>query len=182
LYQAGGTAINVTLTTAQTLNTTALPSRSPTSGTDDTPSANGYGIYAGVEVSATTGAGTPTFTLSYTNSANTASRTATNTDATVATSIAGSFYRIGLQAGDVGVRSVQTMTLSATWTSGNIALVLYRPIATITCLVSNVESYIDWASGAGQRLYDSSCLFFIFIPNTTTTTMVGGTFIETHGG
>lgn len=94
--------LNVTLTTAQTVGSVAFPAR------DADGTTNGEGVFLGVEVSAATGAGTPTITVSYTNQAGTAGRTATNTDATVATSAVGTFYRIGLQAGDTGVRSVQS--------------------------------------------------------------------------
>lgn len=178
---SGGTAIDETLTTSQTINSTTLPSRCPTSAIDDTPSTNGHGVQMGVEVVTATGAGTPTLTLGYTNSGGTASRTATNIDATVASSIAGTFYRIGLQAGDVGCRSIQTYQQSATWTSGQLNLVLYRVIKAIPCPLANVPTMVDWISGGGPRIYDDSCLFFIFVPNTTTTTMIGGTVVETHG-
>ena len=178
---SGGTAIDETLTTSQTINSTTLPSRCPTSGADDAPSTNGYGIYAGVEVVTATGAGTPTLTLGYTNSAGTAGRTATNTDATVASSIAGTFYRIGLQAGDVGVRSIQTYQQSATWTSGQLNLVLYRVIKAVALSASNVPTMLDWISGGGPRIYDNSCLFFIYIPSGTASTLISGLYTETHG-
>lgn len=178
---SGGTAIDETLTTSQTINSTTLPSRCPTSATDDTPATTGHGIFIGVEVVTATGAGTPTLTLGYTNSAGTAGRTATNTDPTVASSIAGTFYRIGLQAGDVGVRSIQTYQQSATWTSGQLNLVLYRVIKAIPVPAAGIPTQVDWLSGGGPRIYDDSCLFFIFVPNTTTTTMISGVLTETHG-
>lgn len=179
---SGGTAIDETLTTSQTINSTTLPSRCPTSGTDMTPSTNGYSVKIGVEVVTATGAGTPTLTFGYTNDAGTTTRTATNSDPTVASSIAGTFYRIGLQAGDTGCRSIQTYQQSATWTSGQLNLVLYRVIASIPLVQAAMPSQIDFiTTGAGGRIYDNSCLFFIFIPQTTTTTQIGGTFQETQG-
>lgn len=116
----------ITSTSAQTVNSVAFPAR------DRDGSTNGDGVYIGVEVSTTTGLGTPTITVSYTNQAGTAGRTGTNIMATIASAAIGSFYTIKLQAGDTGVRSVQTLTLSATWTSGVIHLVAYRPIAAVT--------------------------------------------------
>lgn len=178
---SGGTAISSTITTAQTINSTTLPSRCPTSGTDDTPSTNGYGVQVAAEIVTATGAGTPTLTLGYTNSDGTASRTATNSDPAVASSIAGSFYRFGLQAGDVGVRSIQSLTLSATWTSGQINLVMYRVLKAIPLAAAGTPTMIDWISGGGPRIYDSSCLFLVFVPNTTTTTLISGVLTETHG-
>lgn len=179
LWQGGG--LNVTLTTAQTVNSVAWPSRCPTSAINDAPDANGHGIMVGVEVSAATGAGTPTLTLGYTNSAGTASRTATNVVPTVATSPIGTFYPIGLQAGDVGVRSIQTLTLSATWTSGTINLVAYRVIAAVPLVAAGVPSQVDWISGGAARIYDSSCLQFLFVPQTTSASMISGMFVETQG-
>lgn len=178
---SGGTAISSTITTSQTINSTTLPSRCATSGADDTPSTNGWGIQVAAEVVTATGAGTPTLTLGYTNDAGTAGRTATNSNATVATSIAGTFYRFGLQAGDNGVRSIQSLTLSATWTSGQLNLVMYRVIAAASVIAGGVSIPLDWVSGGGPRIYDNSCLFFVFVPNTTTTTTLNGYYVETHG-
>ena len=178
---SGGTAIDETLTTSQTINSTTLPSRCPTDAVDNTPSTNGYSVHAAVEVVSATGTGTPTLTLGYTNSAGTASRSATNIDATVATSATGSFYRIGLQAGDVGVRSIQTYQQSATWTSGQVNLVLYRVIAVAPILAAGVPAPLDWISSGGPRIYDDSCLFFVFVPSTTTTTLISSWSQETSG-
>ena len=108
---------------AQTVNSLAWPAR------DKNNSTNGEGVYIGVEVSTATGTGTPTLSMSYTNSAGTAGRTSSNIILTVASANIGAFYTLGLQAGDIGVQSIQTFTLSATWTSGVIHLVAFRPIA-----------------------------------------------------
>lgn len=179
LWQGGG--LNATLTTAQTVNSVAWPSRCPTSAADDTPSTNGHGILVGLEVSAATGAGTPTLTLNYTNSAGTAGRTATNVNATTASSPAGTFYQFGLAAGDLGVRSIQSLTLSATWTSGTINLVAYRVLASIPSTGAGVPGQVDWISGGAARIYNDSCLQLLYVPQTTTSTLVSGEFIETHG-
>lgn len=178
LWSNGG--FTITSTAGQTVNSATWPSRCPTSATDDTPATTGHGVLCGMEISGATGAGTPTITMAYTNSAGTGSRSATNTVATVASSIVGTFYPIGLQAGDVGVQSVQTITLSATWTSGTMNLVAYRVLAAIPCTLTGVPYQLDWMSAAA-RLYDSSCLQLLFYPSTTSTTQVGGLFTETHG-
>ena len=101
--------------------------------------------------------------------------------ATVATSIAGTFYPIGLQAGDTGVRSVQSLTLSATWTSGTINLVAYRVLQAMTCIADGSPTSKDWFTGGGPRVYDGACLFFLFVPRTTTAPQLGGLYVETHG-
>jgi hypothetical protein len=176
LWHNGG--YTITSTSAQNSTTPTWPSRCPTSATDDTPGTTGFGIHLALEVSAATGAGTPTITIGYTNEAGTASRSATNLLATVATSAIGAWYPIGLQAGDKGVRSVQSTTLSATWTSGTMNLVAYRPVGEIIC---GPAGDINWLTGGAPRIYDSSCLFLVWVPTATTATHIQGLFQETHG-
>lgn len=165
----------ITIATAQTVNSAAWPAR------DKNGSTNGAGVYLGVEVSAATGAGTPTITVSYTNSDGTAGRTGTNSVATVASSAAGTFYPIGLQAGDVGVRSVQTLTLSATWTSGTIHLVAYRPISVLSLSAAGIPASINAVTGNMPRLYDNSVPMLIYTPQTTTTTQISAAVKFTQG-
>jgi hypothetical protein len=178
---SGGTAIDETLTTSQTINSTTLPARCPTSATDDTPSTNGYGTLVGVEVAAATGAGTPTITIGYTNDAGTTSRTATNLDAATATAAVGSFYRISRQAGDTGVRSIQTYQQSATWTTGQVNLVMYQVLAAIPLIAAGVPSQADLFALGLPRIYNNACLFWLFVPSTTTTGIISGVMSETHG-
>lgn len=178
MWHNGG--ITITIATAQTITSPAWPSRCPTSGTDDTPATTGLGVLLALEVSAATGAGTPTITISYTNQAGTAGRTATNIQATVATSAIGATYFIGLQAGDTGVRSVQSITLSATWTSGTINLVAYRVLGSIN-LQALIPASMDSLTGLGTRIYNGTVPWLVFVPNTTTATIVSGTYTETQG-
>lgn len=179
IWHNGG--YTITSTAAQNSTTPAWPSRCPTSGTDDTASTNGYGVLLAVEISAATGAGTPTITVGYTNSAGTASRTATNVIATVASSAIGATYFIGLQAGDAGVRSVQSLTLSATWTSGTMNLVAYRILADLELAGAFVPNALDALTSGFPRLYDGVVPWLVFIPSTTTATNVSGTYVETQG-
>lgn len=179
LWHNGG--YTITSTSAQNSTTPTWPSRCPTSGTDDTAATTGLGVMLAVEVSAATGAGTPTITISYTNQAGTAGRTATNVIATVASSAIGATYFIGLQAGDTGVRSVQSLTLSATWTSGTINLVAYRMLCELEMPGAFIPNAVDWLTSGGPRIYDGAVPWLVFVPNTTTATNVSGTYVETHG-
>lgn len=178
LWHNGG--FTITSTAAQSITSPTWPARCPTSGTDDTPATTGLGVMLAVEVSAATGAGTPTITVSYTNQAGTAGRTATNIIGTVATSAIGATYLLGLQAGDTGVRSVQSLTLSATWTSGTINLVAYRQLASLP-LQALIPNAIDSLTGAGTRLYNGVVPYLVFVPNTTTATTVTGLYTEAQG-
>lgn len=167
--------ITITLTTAQTVNSVAWPARDANGTTD------GVGVLVGLQVSVATGAGVPTLTIGYTNSAGVAGRTATNAVATVASSAVGSFYPIGLAAGDVGIRSIQTYTQSATWTSGTVNLVAYRVLATLELSAAGIPNAVDALTSGMPRLYDNSVPFLIFIPQTTTTTQLSGSVVYTQG-
>lgn len=172
---SGGTAISVTTTTAQTINSGTLPAR------DINGSTNGDGVMFGLEIVAATGAGAATPSIGYTNSANTASRTASLVDTYVASSAIGAFYRFGLQAGDAGIRSVQSLTLNTSMTSGTIALVAYRLLAALDLVGAFIPNAIDALTSGFPRLYNGTCPFLLFIPNTTTASIVSGSFVETQG-
>jgi hypothetical protein len=168
-------SINITSTASQTVNSVAFPARDQNGSTD------GVGVLLAVDVSAATGAGTPTITVTYTNSSNAGSKTGTNVIATSATSPIGTTYFIGLAAGDVGVRSVQSIQLSATWTSGTIHLVAYRVLATVQCPGAGTAQAVDALTGGMPVMYDGSVPYMIFVPNTTTTTSLQGTMVVTQG-
>jgi hypothetical protein len=172
---SGGTAISVTTTTAQTINTGALPAR------DNTGTANGVGVQWGLEVITATGAGAATPSISYTNSTPTAGRTATVVDTYVATSAIGAFYRFGQQAGDVGMKSVETLTLSVSMTSGSIALVAYRVLACLELPGGFIPNAIDALTSGFPQEYNGVVPFLLFVPSTTTATNVSGTYVETQG-
>lgn len=173
LWHNGG--YTITSTAAQNSTTPAWPARSA----DGT--ANGDAVLLAVEVSAATGAGVPTITISYTNQAGTAGRTATNIQATLATSAIGATYLIGLQAGDTGVRSVQSLTLSATWTSGTINLVAYRFLAMLEIPAVGVSNAIDALTSGMPRLYNGTVPWLAFVPSSTAAAVITGSFVATQG-
>ena len=160
LWHNGG--ITITSTTAQTITSPTWPTR------DNNNSSNGEGVLLALEVSATTGAGTPTITVSYTNELGTAGRTGTNILVTSATSPVGSFIPISLQGSDKGVRSVQSITLSATWTSGTINLVAYRPLAG-GVLVGNAGTALDpLTGGVSTKCWNGTVPFLACTPGAGT--------------
>jgi hypothetical protein len=173
LWHNGG--YTITSTSAQNSTTPTWPAR------DNAGSTNGDGVLLAVEVSANVGAGTPTLTVGYTNSAGTASRTGTNILATVASPVVGATYFIGLQAGDTGVRSVQSLTLSATWTSGTINMVAYRLLASLELTGAFISNSIDALTSGFPQIFNGTVPWLVFVPNTTTATNVSGTYVETQG-
>lgn len=164
-------ALSVTSTSAQTVNTdvTGIPSRDGLGGTA------GYGVQCGLEVISAMGAGTPTLTIKYTNTVGTSNHTGTNIFPTAASSPIGTFYDFGLQAGDLGVRSVQSLQLSATMTSGAFALVLYRVLAVIPFVASYVPtSPQNIGTGMMTDLWPGTCPFVLLQPASTTASYIRG--------
>lgn len=172
LWDNGG--IDVTITTQQNITSPTWPSRDSGGGT------GGTGVLLAVDVSATVvGAATPTFTLGYTNSAGTASRSGTNIYAVPAAPAAGHTFLISLQAGDVGVRSVQSITLSNAWTSGTINVVAYRPL-TMVYLSGNFGAG-DCITGGFPRVYNGSVLYIMYLMGNGPTFPVSGLYAESQG-
>ena len=172
---SGGTAISVTTTTAQTINTGALPSR------DVAGSANGDGVNWALEIITATAAGAATPSIGYTNQSGTASRSASLIDTYVASSAIGAFYRFGMQAGDTGIKTVETLTLNVSMTSGSIALVAYRVLAELELTGAFVGNAVDALTSGFPRLYNGCVPFLVFIPNTTTASNISGSYVETQG-
>lgn len=173
--------------------------RCPTSFVDASPEAGGtflgFGTRIGVEISVGTSSGSAvTCEVTYTNSAS-SSRTAAVSIPT--TTYAGDFFLLPLQAGDTGVKTITSVSLSGTMTVGTVNLVLYRPVlplqlhtpfsisstASLTC-----GGAVNVLTGAGQRIYNDSALFWIHMMNSGTSTALTSTAYnhylslrETHG-
>lgn len=173
LWHNGG--MDVTSTGAQNITSPTWPAR------DNSGATTGEGVLLGLEVSAQTGAGTPTITVSYSNTTPTSGRTANAIKATVATSIVGTFHPLTLQAGDTGVSAVASLTLSATWTTGTINLVAYRILAQAEITTTGVGQAVDPITG-GLPLMSSGCVpFMFFLPAVTTTSTLYGQMIQVNG-
>lgn len=167
--------ITITSTSEQTFTgSQQIPNR------DDNASNEGIGVFAAVEVSSATGAGTPTLTLKYDNQAG-QEKTATNIISTYSSSPAGTFYPLRLSAGDRGIQKAKSLTLSATWTSGTIHVVLYRVIARLELTYTNTPNAIDALTGGFPRIMDDSVLTVVFIPSTTTSSYISGHVITCQG-
>lgn len=145
--------LDTAVTTAQSLSSVQFPPR------DINGTSNGEGVFVAVEVTATVNATTPTMTLGYTNSDGASGKTI-NTSNFYRPSIgAGWFTIFHLAAGDKGVRSIQSFTLSAA-IGGSISLVAFRPIALMTSNSASQRGFVyeDALSLGLPRLYDNSVL------------------------
>ena len=156
LWWNGG--ITPTLTTAQTINSAAFPARDMDGGV------NGVGCSLWIYVSATLGAAAPTITVSYTNSSGTAGRTVTQSS--ISGAIAGTMIPLTLQAGDVGVQSVQSIQLSVSQVSGTMHLVLLRPMKGLEFPVAGLGASKNFYD-LGMKVYDGTCLIGQWTPTTT---------------
>lgn len=173
IWHNGG--FTITSNAAQSITSPAWPSR------DEDGATAGKGVLLGLEISAVAGAAAPTITVSYTNSDNTSGRSATNTFATANSPTAGAFFPIGLQAGDRGVKSVQSLTLSTSWVSGTMNLVAYRIIAGVDLAAGSAGQVIDVLTGNMSKMYAGTVPFLILAPSATTAGYVSGHLGVTQG-
>lgn len=157
--------LNATLPTPQTTN---LPTAALTRYTD------GEGVQVGLICHGNIGGTATTVTIEYTNSAGVGSRTSTAMlFGGSGQSSSGNLTRIPLQAGDTGVRSVQSVTLAATTgTAGNFGVVLYKPLAFAFAndveganVLENVSS--GRVVGQFNEVLDDACLSIFAVMNTT---------------
>lgn len=137
-----------------TTQTTNLPTAALTRYT------SGEGVYIGIQMYETFGSITAggLISISYTNQAGTSGRTAVQLIATSSTYRQFGMMIPGLQVGDTGVRSVESVTFSAaTTTAGNIGIVLFKPLFHMFMeanTVYNAESIPGWNTG----IHSDACL------------------------
>lgn len=174
LWHNSGLAV-ATLT-AQTINSAAWPAR------DRSGATAGDGVRIGIEVStATTNAGAITnTTMSYTNSAGVAGKTATMSSFP-ATAVAGTFVPFELAAGDVGVQSIQTVTLGTSYAGGAIHLVAYRAITLIPICVAGVAVAKDFAQLGMPQLFNNTVLFPLWRPAAVGSVTLSGIMTFAQG-
>ena len=162
----------VTTTGAQTLNNTVTLPRYT----------DGAGVQAFLTPSTVMGAATPNITLNYTNSAGTAGKATPVTlpignSAAAVTSVVHSGTGTGkygpfipLAAGDAGIRSVQSINLSASYVSGVLNLVLCKPLLTLPITTLGVTAERDLVNqfASMPRVYDGACLHWLMLAGAAT--------------
>ena len=85
----------------------------------------------------------------------------------------GTFYPFGVQAGDAGVRSIQTFQINTTaWASGTIHLVAYRIIDAIEIPVAGISESRNIINGGLKRCWDGTIPYVMFVPGGTTSTQL----------
>ena len=162
------TGLVVTTTTAQAITQPTLPLR------DNLGTSNGFGIGAGILVTTATtnAAAIANITLSYTNSEGVAGKTGTMSFP--ATAVIGTFVPFQLAQGDLGIRSIQSITLGTTLTAGAISLIAFNFLATVPVTVANIGS-IAFQRKLDLKLNDGHCLLPFWLASNTTATNLTGT-------
>ena len=166
----------ITTTGAQAITTPTLPAR------DLNGTTNGEGCSIAILCTAAVGlaAVASNATVTYTNSDGTGSRTATLSaivgSQAPATPVIGTLIWFNLQAGDKGVRSIQSISLNTSWVSGSISLMITRDIATIGTTIPNVNAQ-KIIGTPGIRLYNGTCLLHCNLASATTATFFAGELV-----
>jgi len=165
--------IAVTTTTAQAITTPTLPAR------DVNGTTNGEGcMIAMLTTTANTNAAViSNTTVSYTNSDGTSGRTATLTaiagSQIPTTPVIGTIVWFNLQAGDKGVRSIESITLNTSLGAGAVSLMICRDLANIGTSLVNVQ-FTRKLSEPGVRLYNGTCMLHCVLASATTATFFNG--------
>lgn len=133
--------------------TTNLPTAALTRHT------SGSGVLIGITSYATVSP-SPVLTLSYTNQSNVSGRT--SSAMTLSNTYPGNFYMVGLQSGDTGVRSVESVSVTtASSTAGNIGICLFKPVCAFGIPQRALYDF-DFVSGGMlggiANFLDDSCL------------------------
>lgn len=90
-----------------------------------------------------------------------------------ATAVAGTLVPFQLQAGDVGIRSVQSITLGTSYVAGTISLIGYRLLAAAPVLLANAGGAFNTnMANINVRLYNGVCLLPIYMPTGAVATTV----------
>lgn len=161
-HQAGLSA-NVSGTQSTNLPTAAL-----------TRYTNGVGVMIGMANYDTNNAGATSslVTASYTNSDGISGRT--TTAVAISGRSANRNFFLPLQSGDVGVKSVESITLTAaTGTAGNFGIFLFKPLAIFMQSYSGPSAFTmptGGLMGGLPKVENDACLFFMILTATQYTT------------
>jgi hypothetical protein len=152
----GSGGLSAILTTEQTTN---LPTAALTRHT------SGEGVMVGILPYVNLGNTTTTVTVSYTNQSGVSSRISTPTTfGGVNFNTFGTLILIPLQAGDTGVRSVESLTIAgSTGVAGNFGVFLFKPLAAISLDNTTAATSSDAISSGGIinsfcEIHPNACL------------------------
>lgn len=143
---------------------------------------DGAGVQCFVTPTTIMGAGTPNMRITYTDSGGTAGnvtpatlpigKTASNIGHISYSGTGAGKYGpfMPLAAGDSGIRSLQQLNLSATYTSGALSYVLCKPLLTLPMTTIGVAAERDLLNQVPSlpRVYDNACLAWLLYAGAAT--------------
>lgn len=135
-----------------------MPARDANGGTDGVGLNWGYASLENLNLAASCSCNA-NMQVSYTNSDGTGSRTGLRFMAFQVTN--NSWLRGTLQAGDRGVKQIDSMSYVGTNVGNGGSLILYRPLATLSITRAGFPNYLDLRieqNNAGVRVWDGSCI------------------------
>lgn len=145
------------------------------------PNSNGDDLEIWIECYTATGATAANITVQYTNQAGTSGRNTVST-AHIISMPANRMYQVPLQAGDTGVRSIQSVTLSGTTgTAGSFGVTLMERIATIPLTTANIPTVLDFAALGLPTTNNGAALNIIHQGTTTSSGVILGNMIFIEG-
>ncbi len=139
------------------------------------PDVNDKDLEIWIEYYTATGATASNITVQYTNELGVSGRNTIST-AHITSIPANRMYQVPLQSGDEGVKSIQSVTLSATTgTAGAFGVTLMQRKGSISMPLVNLGTTLDFASLGLPQILDNSALNFIHQGTTTSTGIMMGT-------
>jgi hypothetical protein len=165
--------------TSTATQTTNLPTAALTRYT------SGEGVMAALEIYTAIGSTASTVTISYTNQAGVSGRTSKPAVIGGASdNTASRFIIIPLQDDDTGIRSVESVTLSATTaTAGNFGVTLFKPLMILpnfSFVAEQVQprtlNTLIGGCGCCPEIMDDACLQLLGLSNSTVVGVVTGAF------
>jgi len=153
---------------------------------------DGYGVMLMGDIQTTLGATPANVTVTYTNSSGTGSKvttasavTTSGTAGTILNSTGTGAPFLPLASGDVGVRSVQSVSLSAaTGSASTFAICLVKPLAIIPASILTSTTHISGVMNGVDQLTSKviktgAALTFIWLPANSTSNILYGSFNKT---
>lgn len=137
LIHTGGYSASGAKTITTNLPTPALPRHT-----------DGKGVFAALEIYTQIGTTATSATISYTNTNDVSGRTS---PAVVFGGTGfrelGRFIKLPLQSGDLGIKSVESITIGNTATAGSFGLTLYKPLYFMAINNADGPHYLDFVNG-----------------------------------
>lgn len=152
---------NVTTISSQSFTVGGTPCPDFTRDINNGANASKYGegVFVGVEYYAPMSS-TATISISYTNSNGTPGQTG-QTGSLNNSMTTGNFEIINLAAGDTGVRSIQSASITVAAGSGTVSFVAFRPIAVLGMQIAYTTAAIDALTSGFPELFNNTVPFLI---------------------